>query len=172
MKRNEVVNEMEQEDIVCDYDVPDNSIQDEQYEKVEKPQLKIVAVEVDQNVESNQNEIEPSEEIKSETEASKFETLDTLIAQLPDQFPAASEAIKNQIAPLLIDYDPGVVDHYIKVIKKRANAASIKSVSLLIDEAIEKSNSKKTISYEVNPGIETTVDPEIGALTDQIALDP
>ncbi len=64
------------------------------------------------------------------------------------------------------------MDHYIKVIKKRANAASIKSVSLLIDEAIEKSNSKKTISYEVNPGIETTVDPEIGALADQIALDP
>ena len=62
-------------------------------------------------------------------------TIDILIENLPEQFPAAVDTIKYEIAPHLIDCNPGVRDHYIKVIKKRTNAASIKSVSLLIDEA-------------------------------------
>ena len=77
------------------------------------------------------------------TAEASLENLDALIEQLPDQFPAASETIKNEIAPLLIDCDAGIKDHYVKVIKKKTNAASIKSVSLLIDEAIENSNSEE-----------------------------
>ena len=84
MKSNEtVVNEMEQEDRVYDY--PDNCTQDEQYEKVEDNQLKIVSA-----------EIEPSEEIEPEEEKTKFEKLEALIEKLPDRFPAASEIIKDE----------------------------------------------------------------------------
>ena len=64
--------------------------------------------------------------------------IDDLIDLLPEQFPAAQEMIKFEIAPLLVDCSAGIRDHYIKVIKKRTNAASIKSVSLLIDEAVKE----------------------------------
>ena len=66
--------------------------------------------------------------------------IDDLIDLLPEQFPAAQEMIKFEIAPHLVDCSAGIRDHYIKVIKKRTNAASIKSVSLLIDEAIKEIN--------------------------------
>jgi hypothetical protein len=46
-------------------------------------------------------------------------TIDELIENLPDQFPDAVDMIKFDIAPHLIECNPGVRDHYIKVIKKR-----------------------------------------------------
>jgi hypothetical protein len=67
-------------------------------------------------------------------------TIDILIENLPEQFPAAEDIIKSDIAPHIIDCNPGVRDHYIKIIKKRTHAASIKSVSMLIDEAIQEIN--------------------------------
>ena len=94
-----------------------------------------------------------------------------LIEQLPEQFPAAVDMIKYEIAPHLIECNPGVRDHYIKVIKKRTNAASIKSVSLLIDEAIQEINAS-VAGNDSCAEIEATIDPEIIEAAEQIAHDP
>lgn len=107
-----------------------------------------------------------NDEIQQEQSA-----IDILIDQLPDQFTAAVEMIKYQIAPHLVDCNPGVKDHYIKIIKKRTNAASIKSVSLLIDEAIEEIN-ENVSGNDCDAGIETIIDPEIIEAAEQIANDP
>ncbi len=107
----------------------------------------------------------------SNEEQQEQSTIDILIDQLPEQFPAAVDMIKYDIAPHLIACNPGVRDHYIKVIKKRTNAASIKSVSLLIDEAIEEMNAS-VAGNDSCAAIETTIDPEIIEASEQIAHDP
>ena len=168
-----VVNEMEHEDII--YEESDDYTKDVQDEPLDDGDndytLKIVAEHEEINAERDQSEDPAEQEIQNITTQESLVNLDALIEQLPDQFPAASETIKNEIAPLLIDCGAGIKDHYIKVIKKKTNAASIKSVSLLIDEAIENGNSENTITNEEYPD-ETPVDPEILALADQIAQDP
>jgi len=164
-----VVNEMEREDRI--FDDPDAHIKDEQDEKIEDNQLKLVTAEDDQNVESDQMEIEPSEEIKPGAEENEFETLDTLIEQLPEHFPAAPDIIRNEIAPILANCDPGVVDHYITTIKKKTKAESKRAVTLIIDEAIKQQDSQVVETDEDAPD-ETPVDPEITALAEQIAQDP
>jgi hypothetical protein len=99
--------------------------------------------------------------------------IDELIDQLPDQFPAAQEMIKFEIAPHLIECNAGIKDHYIKVIKKRTNAASIKSVSLLIDEAIKEINdSELSESSEGSVKEKPVIDPEVQQMAEQIASDP
>ena len=98
-------------------------------------------------------------------------SIDILIEQLPDQFPAAEDLIKYEIAPHLIDCNPGVKDHYIKVIKKRTNAASIKSVSMLIDEAIQEINAS-VAGNDNDPVAKTPIDPEIIEAAEQISSDP
>ncbi len=99
--------------------------------------------------------------------------IDDLIDLLPEQFPAAQEMIKFEIAPHLVDCSAGIRDHYIKVIKKRTNAASIKSVSLLIDEAIKEINDI-VLSKSCEDSVEETriIDPEIKEMAEQIASDP
>ena len=97
--------------------------------------------------------------------------IDYLIDQLPVQFPAAVDSIKHDIAPHLLECNPGVRDHYIKIIKKRTNAASIKSVSLLIDEAIQEIN-ESVSGNDNDPVAETPIDPEIIEAAEQIANDP
>ena len=132
MKSNaEVVDEMKHEDII--YDDPDDYIQNEQDENRNVDDdcpLKIVSEHGEINLEGEQDENPAKQEIQNVAAEASLENLDSLIEQLPDQFPAASETIKNEIAPLLIDCDAGIKDHYVKVIKKKTNAASIKSVSL------------------------------------------
>ena len=56
------------------------------------------------------------------------QTIDDLIEGLPERFPDAVEMIQNEIAPYLIECGSALKDHYIKVIKKKTKAASIKSV--------------------------------------------
>ena len=99
--------------------------------------------------------------------------IDDLIELLPEQFPAAQEMIKFEIAPHLVDCSAGIRDHYIKVIKKRTNAASIKSVSLLIDEAIKEINDSE-LSESCEDSVEEMriIDPEIKEMAEQIASDP
>jgi len=65
-----VLDELEHEDII--FEDPDNCIQDEQDEKVEDNQVKIVTAEDDQNVESDRMEIEPSVEIQPEAEGTEY----------------------------------------------------------------------------------------------------
>ena len=96
-------------------------------------------------------------------------TIDELIENLPEQFPTAEDMIKFEIAPHLIECNPGVRDHYIKVIKKRTNAASIKSVSLLIDEAIQEINASVACNDSDAVIETTTIDPEIIEAAEQIA---
>ena len=99
--------------------------------------------------------------------------IDNLIDLLPDQFPAAQEMIKFEIAPHLVDCSAGIRDHYIKVIKKRTNAASIKSVSLLIDEAVKEINdSELSKSSEDSMKENSVIDPETQQMSEQIASDP
>jgi len=168
-----VVDKVEYEDII--YDATDDYIQDVQGEPLDDGDddhfLKIVAEHEEINTEDEQGEKSADQEIQKITAEASLENLDDLIEKLPDQFPAASETIKNVIAPLLIDCGAGIKDHYVKVIKKKTNAASIKSVLLLIDEAIENGNSDGTISNEEAPE-EIQTDPEIIELADQIAQDP
>jgi len=133
--------------------------------------LKIVGEHKESTAEGEQGEDPAEQETQNITDEASLENLDTLIEQLSDQFPAASETIKNEIAPLLKDCDAGIKDHYVKVIKKKTNAASIKSVSLLIDEAIEKVNSENTVPNEEDQE-EIQTDPEIVALAEKIAQDP
>jgi DNA primase len=97
--------------------------------------------------------------------------LDDLIEQLPDQFPTAVEMIKYDITPHLIECNPGVKDHYIKIIKKRTNAASIKSVSMLIDETIKEIIESVSVSGQ-GSGDDTVIDPEVIMAAEQIAKDP
>jgi len=168
-----VINEHEHEDII--YDDLDDSIeneQDEQADKVEDNIFKIFVTE-DYNVEAAAGDIEPFEEIVPEPEKSEYNKLDKLIDQLPEHFPVAEEMIINEIAPHLVDCTPGIKDHYIKVIKKRTNAASIKSVSMLIDEAInEIDESVSAPVFGECSVVPETVDPEIVELANQIAQNP
>ena len=99
-------------------------------------------------------------------------SIDELIENLPDQFPAAVDIIKTDIVPYLLDCSPGVRDHYIKIIKKRTHAASIKCVSLLIDEVAEEINDSVSCSDSDAVIETTTTDPEIIEGAEQIALDP
>jgi DNA primase len=98
--------------------------------------------------------------------------IDDLIEQLPDQFPAAQDKIKYEIAPHLVDCSAGIRDHYIKVIKKRTNAASIKSVSLLIDEAVKEINDSVFNNDEKSFEETRIIDPEIQEMAEKIASDP
>jgi len=167
-----VINELEHEDII--FEDSDNCIQDEQDEqdeKVEDNQVKIVTTEDDHDVESDRDEIEPSVEIKPDAEKTEFETLDALIEQLPEHFPAAADIIRNEIAPIIAICDPGVVDHYTAAIKKKTKAESKRAVMLIIDEFIKQQESLVQEPDEENSD-ETPVDPEIMALADQIAQDP
>lgn len=167
-----VINDIEHEDII--YDDPDNCIQDEEDEKVDKVEdniLKIVVTEDEDNVEEDAGDIEPSGEIESETEENEFEKLDTLIEQLPEHFPAAAEIIRNEIAPILANCDPGIIDHYVTTIKKKTKAESKRAVTLIIDEFIIQQESQIVEPDEENPD-EIQSDPEIVALADQIAQDP
>ena len=107
----------------------------------------------------------------SNEEQQEKSTIDILIEQLPEQFPSAVEIIKYDIAPRLIECNPGVRDHYIKVIKKRTNAASIKSVSLLIDEAIQEINDSDSDPTE-DTDDKAVIDPEIIEAAECIANDP
>ena len=107
----------------------------------------------------------------SDNQQPEASALDMLIDQLPEQFPAAADTIKDDIAPQLIECNPSVRDHYIKVIKKRTNAASIKSVSMLVDEAIKEIDSQATANDSCAE-INVTVDPEIVEAAERIAYDP
>jgi len=169
MKSNTaVINGIDHEDII--YDDPDDYIQDEQDEKAEDNLRKIVATEDDHDVESDRVEIEPSVEIQPEAEGTEFETLDTLIEQLPDNFPDAVESIKNDIVPMIVDCDAGLRDHFITVIKKKTNAASKIAVKQIVEDAIKQMNS--ALDAEVEEAAEESVDPEIMAHAEQIAQDP
>ena len=97
--------------------------------------------------------------------------IDILIDQLPDHFPNAVETIKYEIAPLLAECNPGIVDHYVKIIKKKTKAASIKSVSMLFEDAINEMENSIEES-DAPSGSGQTVDPEIIEAADQIAHDP
>ena len=139
----------EYEDII--YDDPDDYITDESSEESQANTLEIVVTE--------------------EENRSKLESLEALIEQLPKQFPDAVDIIRDEISPLLVDCNAGVKDHYIKVIKKKTDAASIKSVSLIIDEAIERINTEET-APEKNELDEIREDPEVQKKAEKISQDP
>ena len=167
-----VINGNEHEDII--YDDPDNCIQVAEHEEAVKNEditLKIVTAEVDDNGEKDAGDIDLSNEITAETAENEYGELDALIERLPENFPAAEEMIKNDIAPLLIDCNPGIKDHYIKIIKKRTKAASIKSVSILIDEVTKEINENNSDIDEI-PSNNTVIEPEIIEAAEQIANDP
>ena len=105
------------------------------------------------------------------SEQGDTKNLDKLIEQLPEQFPEAVDIIRDEISPLLVDCNAGVKDHYIKTIKKKTSAASIKSVSLIIDEAIKNINTEDT-EPEKNELDEIRKDPKVQNMAEQIAQDP
>jgi len=144
-----VVHETEYEDII--YDDPDDCINDKSFEESQANTLEIVVTE--------------------EENMSELESLDELVEKLPEQFPEAVDIIRDEISPLLVDCNSGVKDHYIKVIKKKTNAASIKSVSLIIDEAINLINTEET-EPDRNELDEIRKDPEVLKMAEQIAQDP
>ena len=115
------VNEIESEDIVYDY--PDSNGDDEASENPNLNSLKIVGAEDSHSSESDQTKIEPSEETQTDEDEDDLKNIDALIDQLPDNFPEAMETIKNEIAPILANCDPGLLDHYITVIRKKTNAS-------------------------------------------------
>lgn len=150
MKNSSVVrHETEYEGII--YDDPNGYITDESSEEFQENTLEIV--------------------ITNEGDRSESEKLEMLIEQLPEQFPEAVNMIRDEISLLLVDCNAGVKDHYIKTIKKKTGAASIKSVSLIIDEAIESINTEDT-EPEKNELDEIRNDPEVQNMAEQIAQDP
>ncbi len=161
-----VMNGIEHEDI--NYDGPKNYSKDVKNEDIT---LKIDTAEDVDNVNEDVGDIDPSNEITAETAVNEYEELDILIEELPEHFPGAVEMIKNNIASHLIECSPGVKDHYIKVIKKCTNAASIKCVSLLIDEVIQEMNDSVTDIAE-DADDKTIIDPEIIEAAERIANDP
>jgi DNA primase len=90
--------------------------------------------------------------------------LDTLIEKLPQNFPAACEMIKSEIAPLLTVLDPGVYDHYVWIIKSRTKAASVHSVRQLLAIAM--------LDSERCEGEACQADSEVVELAQVIALEP
>ena len=160
--------ETEHDDIIYDdsySEVDEGSVQD-----TGDNSLSIVETKDQTSDQNDQEDTEVINEPDSNAGQSEIEMLEELVEALPEQFPAAVDIIKNKIAPILLNSSAGIKDHYIKEIKKKTGAASIKSVSLIIDEAYEQMN-------EVEEGLNENIDdsppdPEIQALAEQIANDP
>lgn len=105
------------------------------------------------------------------------ENLDALIENLPDNFPEALPVIQSKIAPVLANCSPGLVEHYVQVIKKKTNASSKRAITIEIEAAGKELYS---IDPEVNEektdedeeGEELQKDPDVQEMAEEIGLDP
>lgn len=94
-------------------------------------------------------------------------TLDALIEKLPSNFPHALPLIREEIAPILATCQPGLVEHYVQVIKKRTKAATKRAITLEIDSVKRRMYSEES---EITKSEE--VDSEAEKLAQEIAHDP
>jgi hypothetical protein len=100
-------------------------------------------------------------------------TIDELIEQLPENFPAAADIIKTDIAIRMIGLGDAVINHYCRMIKKRTKAESVKDVSKLVIETFDIV--KGFLRCFAERPVETQepeLDPAIITMADQIANDP
>lgn len=118
------------------------------------------------------NKIDLNEYLKDHTSDDLKEILnkaksltEILIGQLPDNFLKAQAIIKEEIAPLLVDLDEGIVQYYCDQIAKKTNT-KIKIINLEIDNAIQI---KKEKEYKKKDEV---IDPEIIKAAKDIAKDP
>jgi len=103
----------------------------------------------------------------------KCAKIDELIEQLPDNFPAAADMIKNDIAVRMVGLSDAVINHYCRKIKKRTKAESVRDVSSLIMETFETIKSfLRCYAAKPEETQEPEFDPEIIILADKLAHDP
>lgn len=88
-----------------------------------------------------------------------------LIEQLPGDYLKAQSAIKEEIAPLLVNLDEGIIEHYVSLVAKRTKAKN-KPIMLEIEAARKLTQETKTANKEVK------VDPEIDSAAVALTLDP
>jgi DNA primase len=105
-----------------------------------------------------------AEDLKELMSKSKS-VLEILIDGLPDNYLRAQPHIKEEIAPLLINLDGGMLQHYTTLLAKRVKT-NVKTVTLEIEAARKLKVEKESRKEEVK------IDPEVekGALS--LTLDP
>jgi hypothetical protein len=155
------------------YDEDSNLDETEQSEKTGETEPDETNDQENTNTKVHQLNNTSDQEIATSPEATEFENVEELIAQLPDNFPLAVETIKDEIGPIIVNYDPGLVDHYITVIKKKTNAPSKRSVQLLVDEIRKQLNTPESdLEMDEEDNDDEPIDPAVKKLADQIAHDP
>lgn len=95
--------------------------------------------------------------------------IDIVIAQLPENFPHASSAIKEKILPLVLKLDTATSRHYIDAISKR-----VKTSKKVIEEMLADMKRAQTVTDRVDAESteEEEIDPEIIAAASALAQDP
>lgn len=109
---------------------------------------------------------------KNIREENNTPSIEERIDKLPESFPQAAETIEKDVAPLLITMSEGLRDHYYTLIKKQTNAASKRSVKILIEDAIERINGIQEQSPAENGEGPDNDDPEILKRVEEINKDP
>lgn len=88
-----------------------------------------------------------------------------LIEQLPGDYLKAQSAIKEEIAPLLLNLDEGIIEHYVSLVAKKTRAKT-KPILLEIEAARKLTQEAKLADKEVK------IDPEIDNAAVALTLDP
>ena len=106
-------------------------------------------------------------ELKAEMDNSKS-VLQLLIDQLPPDFIKAQPNIRTYVAPLLVDMDEGMLQHFIKLLTKKTGTTA-KAITAEIDSVKE---AKRKKGAEEKKESEIQVDPEIEKAASALANDP
>ena len=116
------------------------------------------------------NQTDDLETQSTDDDSTVTDDLEDLIEQLPENFPQALPIIQNDIAPIIVECDSGLKDHYISLIKKRTKAASKRAVQLEIENAVVQLTEQDIKNLEEPEN--RIIDPEIKEMSDHIASDP
>jgi hypothetical protein len=104
-------------------------------------------------------------------EKSKIATLEEMIDELPENFPKAVDIIKNEIALKMTSLDEGLIDHYIRLIKKKTNAESVTSVKKLVEPTIQAITASALCPCHTEMD-EPEIDPKVREMAERFAVSP
>lgn len=91
--------------------------------------------------------------------------MDILIKKLPNDFVKASDKLKNGIAPILLNYNESLREHYMGLLARKLKTSK-STLKKLLEETLKQQQVEK------NETRKKQVDPEIEKMAERIAKDP